>query len=553
LRRLLSAVFLLLLLATAFQGISGATAQSSPLVYVTSQYTLNRYGFATVNETVQFVNGGGSTLAAPGLTFGLGNLSSDVVDYNLTGSGFSVSAAGTSGPYTITGSVLPGNASRYVLSFLLNGVVTSEKNGSFEALVLSNPSLSAAVTRLLDVVQMPASTAFVSPPMGLKGTFSGTNNTYSAIPSSTGPVTAQTSVRALENEAGEDFNPLVVYYASREISVGSGGKPLVTDTIEFLNMGTMTLSTLYVVPLTGPSATVTILAQAEPRLIPSFSLSLSSDSIDLTSFAEGYPNGGIPAGANFTLSFQYALAGQYYSISGDQVTLNLPDSPPVPTFVDSYSIVISVPVGVSVVQGAPQAMSDVSPWQQGTTKLSYALSTAWGVDVGIPTASVIFAILLFGLFVSRTKATLEEETEEESSTEIATAMINAFDEKTNLINSLWPEISGKDPNEFEKAYFDELRGRLDSFRGRAIQRLNEARQKSTSQRFTELLNQIQGTEREVDRASKDKLNLYEQFYLRRMRKEVYDRLLPQYTKRLERALNILSDELHLVQREAKLL
>ena len=38
-----------------------------------------------------------------------------------------------------------------------------------------------------------------------------------------------------------------------------------------------------------------------------------------------------------------------------------------------------------------------------------------------------------------------------------------------------------------------------------------------------------------------------------MRKEVYDRLLPQYTKRLERALNQLSDELHTVQRESKLL
>ena len=132
-------------------------------------------------------------------------------------------------------------------------------------------------------------------------------------------------------------------------------------------------------------------------------------------------------------------------------------------------------------------------------------------------------------------------------------MIKTFDEKTNLINSLWPEIEAKDPNELEKAYFDELRGRLDTFRSRALQRLNEVRQKAASQRFAEVVNQIQATEREVDRAAKDKLNLYQQFYLRQMRKEVYDRLLPQYTKRLERALNQLSDELHTVQREAKLL
>lgn len=170
-------------------------------------------------------------------------------------------------------------------------------------------------------------------------------------------------------------------------------------------------------------------------------------------------------------------------------------------------------------------------------------------------ASVVFILLLIGLFAVRTTASPaeEEEEEEETSSELASGMITAFDEKTNVINGLWPEIDGKDPNEFDRAYFDELRGRLDSLRSKALQRLNETRQKSASQKFSEVVNQIQVTEREVDRAAKDKLNLYQQYHLRQMRKEVFDRLLPQYSKRLERALNQLSDELHTVQREAKLL
>lgn len=185
--------------------------------------------------------------------------------------------------------------------------------------------------------------------------------------------------------------------------------------------------------------------------------------------------------------------------------------------------------------------------------MSYSLSVGWAVGQGIPAASAIFALLLIGLYVSRTGMTEEEETEEVSSTERASAMIKAFDEKTSLINGLWPEVAAADPNELNMAYFDELRGRLDAFRSRALQRLNEVKQKSTTQRFFDLLNQIHTTEREVDRATKDKLNLYEQYYTKRMRKEVFDRLLPQYSKRLERALNQLSDELHVVQREAKLL
>jgi len=49
------------------------------------------------------------------------------------------------------------------------------------------------------------------------------------------------------------------------------------------------------------------------------------------------------------------------------------------------------------------------------------------------------------------------------------------------------------------------------------------------------------------------LNLYEQYYTRRMRQETFEKLLPSYRKRLESALNQLSDQLNLTQREAKML
>jgi uncharacterized membrane protein YheB (UPF0754 family) len=171
----------------------------------------------------------------------------------------------------------------------------------------------------------------------------------------------------------------------------------------------------------------------------------------------------------------------------------------------------------------------------------------------VPLASAIFAVLLFALFVSRTKTTEEEETEEESATERASAMIKAFEDKTSLINQILAEVPSIDPNDRTKVYFDGLRSRLDSYRSRALQRLNEVKQKSTTQKFFDLLNELHTTEREVDRAAKDTINLYEQYYTNRMRKDVFDRLLPTYRKRLEKALDQLSEELHVAQREAKLL
>jgi len=550
-------VLILALLPTQLPAHSqvGATSTSAK-VSVKSLYTLDRYGFATINESVKFTDNQTSAVQIPALTFGLGNLSSDVKGYTLTGSGFSLAPpASTGGPYTVstTQSIQAGGNATFVLSVLLDGVVTRTTSGTLRVLTLSSPSISSTVDSLLNVVQMPTSTSFKTAPQGLSGSITGSNNTYSSSASHVAP-SAVTSISYIQTSSVQDFNPLRVFEAARSISADSRGNPLVTDTIEFQNLGTTPLSTLYVQPLAPGSATATVEALTEPRLLSPVSVSLISDSIDLTQLAVGYPNNGVAAGGNFSITYQYPLGSRYYSVSGGQVTLNVPDTPPIRAFVDSFTIELSLPHGATSSNPAPTTTKGVTPWQTGQTNFSYGLSVGWAINDGVPLATVVFALLLIGLFASRTTtAEAEEEEEEESSSELASAMIKAFDEKTNLINSLWPEVESKDPNEIDKEYFDELRTRLDTFRSRALQRLNEVKQKSTSQKFYEVVNQIHQTEREVDRAAKDKLNLYQQYYTRQMRKEVFDRLLPQYTRRLEKALNQLSDELHTVQREAKLL
>ncbi|MDA4126834.1 MAG: hypothetical protein OK452_06505 [Thaumarchaeota archaeon] len=555
-RRLVSTVLLLLLLFALLPAQVPTHAQTSPRIDVKSQYIIDRYGFATINETVKFTNNGTSSVQLPSLSFGVGNLSSKVAAYNLTGKGFSLGTpASPGGPFSVSGGSLQGgNSTSFVLSVLVNGVVSTAKNGSLQVLTLSSPEINNRVDTLFEVVKMPASTAFRSQPLGLKANLGGSNNTYSASLTNVASPSAQTSVRAIAKSTNQDFHPLRAYGASRVISASSSGSPLLTDTIKFGNMGTTALTGLYVDALAASNAGVTILASADPRLINPYTIPLTGGAIDLTLVAIGYPTSGVPAGANYTISYQYALGSSHFSVSGGQVKISMPERPPIKAFVDSYTITLALPQGASVVQGAPGHLTNVTPWQSGHAQVAYALTVGWAIDSAVPAASLMFVLLLLGLFVARTTTAGEEVAEEEeSSGELASTMIKAFDEKTNLINSLWPEIEAKDPNEIDKEYFDELRGRLDTFRSRALQRLNEVRQKSASQRFSEVVNQIQATEREVERAAKDKLNLYQQYYLKQMRKEVFDRLLPQYTKRLGRALDQLSDELHTVQREAKLL
>jgi hypothetical protein len=521
---------------------------------VKSVYTLDRYGFATITETVSFKNNATSEVSIPSLTFGFGNLSSKIVQSNLTGTGFTYTNSSKGGPFSVNGpgSIQGGGNATFTLRALLNGVVSTAKNGSLKVFFLSSPSIGSRVDKISNEVLMPASTTFRSFPPGMNANLTGSVNSYTSSATGATP-SASTAVRAVNTLSVEDLHPLHVYYAERTIGTDTSGNPIVTEKIKFQNMGNTPLSTLRV-SILGPATTpLTVWTILQPRLINPVTTALTGGSIQLSLLAVGYPSNGVPAGTNFTITYQYKLGTSYYSVSGGQVNLNIPKSPPVRAFVDAYTIGLSLSQGAKTVQTVSGNFV-ATPWQTGNDRLAYSLSIGWAVDTGVPAASLIFLALLVGLFASRTTTAMEAEVEEEeSSTELASTMIKAFDEKTELINGLWAEVEAKDTNELDKAYFDGLRGRLDSFRSRALQRLNEVKQKSTSQRFFDVVNQIQATERELDRAAKDKLNLYQQYYLRQMRKEVFDRLLPQYTKRLERALNQLSDELHTVQREAKLL
>jgi len=520
----------------------------------TSQYVINRYGYALLNETIVFSNDGNTTMVVPGFEIGFGNLTSKVVSYNITGGGFRLGGASDEMYDVVAGQKLSARGNlTFGMQALLNNVVTTASNGTLQVQVLVRPSFNLTLVTLKESVDMPASTTFASVPVGLTAATGSSGVTYSATVDNVAAPAAQTQLKSIKQTSGQDFHPLIVYQAERVISVDSRENPVVTDHIFFQNVGTTSLSMLYLAPLTGADSTVTVIPPPVPHLLNPTSVALSDYGLNLTTTAAiGAP---ISPMENFTLVIQYPLPQKYYTSSGGVITLTIPNTPPISAFVDSYSVQFSLPTGYRVVKASPPAYMDVvpAPWEAGSLSMSYGLSVGWALSDGVPAASAIFVLLVIGLFVSRTSTTEEEETEEESSTESASAMIKAFDDKTSLINSIWPEIASADVNELSKAYFDEIRGRLDTFRNRALQRLNEVKQKSTTQKFFDLLNQMHTTEREVDRAAKDKLNLYEQYYTRRMRKEVFDRLLPQYSKRLEKALNDLSDELHIVQREAKLL
>lgn len=553
-KRVIVAAVLVLFLFALVPGTMPSHAQSTPQVLVKSQYSVNRYGFGVINETVTYKNNGTAAIPTPSIQVGFGNVTNKIFSYNVTTPGYAVSTSGSGNQslYTISNSGLsvgPGNSTSFSFKALVANIAVPQKGQNLSVLLVTRPSFSVQVKTMRLVIKMPDSTQFVTNPAGFNKFFSGVNVTYYHTVNNTAPSPALSQVSRIQTYSGQDFHPLDVYSASRVITVSGSGDPVVQDTLKFKNMGVTQLASLKVAPLTTPGSTLTVLSTAQPPLLQQALVSLTGDSISLSNAALGVP---VDPGANYSITYSYPLIKGLYNSTGGSVDIQIPRTPPILAFVDSYKISISVPPGVRVIQAPTVVLTKASPLQTGSVRISYGLSVGWALDSAVPAASMFFVVVLVGLFVLKTR-TPDEELPEETATEKASEMIRAFEEKTSLINSLFEEIPSRDPTALNKAYFDELRSRLDTFRSRALQRLNEVKQTSTTKRFFDLLSQMHETEREVERAAKDMLNLYEQFYTKRMRKEVFDKLLPSYRKRLDRALNQLSDELNTAQREAKLL
>jgi hypothetical protein len=547
------AVLLAALFALSFVPFEGIAAQGGPQVQVSQHYTVHRYGWATLNETVTYTNSGTAAVATPDIQLGFGNLTGRVATSTAVGGSFTSSLVGSgSGAVFEIGNGNQPIAAGASVSFTFDAIITgvgSDSNGSLYVEIVEQPSVNVQVSTLRSSIQMPTSTSLAKAPTGFSTTSTGSNYTYTGTFTNYNSTSATIRRAAVTNSTGIDYFPLTVAHASRTISVNTDGTPVVQDSITFTNGGATKMTKLYVKPLEASSGSVTIVPSDQPPLVASATVKLSGGAISLTVPGVGV---GVAAGDNYTITFDYALASQYYTKSGSTVSIALPSLPPIEMPVKSYDVTIQSRPGVNVLKDAPGRVENANPFVKGTIDVSYQITFGWALDSSVPLGSLLFALTLSALFITG-RSKRQEAEEEESASDTATPLIKAFEEKSGVIESMFEEVEGADASTANKVFFDDLRSRYDAFRSRAMQRLNEAKQASTSRRLTDLLGQLNEREREVDRAAKDMLNLYEQRYSNRMRDEVYNRLRPSYRKRMDKTLDQLSDVLNSVQREAKLL
>jgi hypothetical protein len=546
-------LFLLVPLAAT----ASAQASGTPVISIHNQYIINEFGYVILNETVTYSNNGTSSIQIPTVQLGIPDtLASHSHGFVLESKGQYSQTSSDSGnvtTFTITpGSptLAAGSSSSVSIDGYLSGVlnITAGVAGNMSTTILLSPSFNLKVNALNTDIQVPAG-GTINPTTGLfavPGTISEVyaNTTTNIVP------TIHTAVVNFTDTTATSWMPVQVYSVIRTIVPTSNGVPQVEDIVSLRNLASTVLSSLPLTLLASDISNVTIIPSSTPPTINPTPVVLTSGALNI---AAPPFSGQIQAGDNFTFAMVYNVPKSDISTSGNTVSVSIPYLLPIQAVVQNYTVTMSLPNGVQADGSTRTSVTNATPLNQGTIDLQYTVSPGWASGQAVPVAALLFGAVFLVLAFTRSQTVSEEEEEEEDEalSEMLAELIKTLEEKISIFQGFQDQVKDKSQGTVSRSDFNKIKNELDSLKVRATGRLNAVRQATTSQRYLDLLNQLQEAEREEDRAVKDLLNLYDQYQSKRMREETFKRLLSNYRKRVDSATNHLSDLLNLAQREGK--
>ncbi len=518
-------------------------------------YIITSYGFGVLNDSFTFKNNGTSAVQIPTLQVGLpGIAASRTFGVVLSPSDqFSVSQAPSNGDTILTitpnqPTLSPGATSTVALKAVLNNIL-NYSNGVYtnaaHVLVVVQPSLNVNVTQLKSTLIIPVGGALSPVPTGYVASASNaTAPSYTLTQAAVRPVGSALYLNFTDTNQSA-FTPLTVVNLVRTIVPSANAYPMVLDEFTIHNLAAYNIAQIHMYPLATSLRSVTLVPNTEPPLLNPQNVPLGSGGI--LAFASTSLAAPVLPNSSISLTVSYPLPASMMKISGNTVQLTIPYSPLIAAPVNNYTIRLAAVKGV-VPSGPTAVNKTVTPFTPGNVVFSYSVSLGWVADQAVPAAALIF-VIAFAMFAIQKPATKEEEGEKV--VRKLSDVLKAFDEKTGLETQYMAELASATKGSISKTEFDRMRNEVSELRTRAVQRLNEMKQDLGSGRQFDLLTRVAEAEKEEDRSFRDLLNLYLQYHGNRMNEETFKRLQPNYRKRVESAVNHLSDLLHQTQTEEK--
>jgi hypothetical protein len=552
------AVALMLGLALGYAPAFSQAAPSSSTASVSFNhyYIITSYGFGVLNDSFTFKNSGSTPVQIPTLQVGLpSKIASRTLGVVLSPSDqFSVSQSQGNGSTTLT--ITPnqptlnaGATSTVALKAVLNNIL-NYSNGVYtnaaHALILLSPSLNVNVTQLKSTIILPGGGALSPVPTGFTASLANsTSPSYTLSQASVTPLPSALYLNFTDTNQSA-FTPLKVVSLVRTIVPSANAYPMVEDEFTVQNLAAYNIAQIHLYPLASGLRSVKVLPNTEPPLMNPQSVTLGSGGV--LAFASTSLAAPLLPNSSISLRVSYPLPASMMAVSGNAVKVTIPYAPLIAAPVTNYAIKLAAAKGIVPIGATSVVNKTVTPFTPGNVVFSYTVSLGWVADQAVPAAALIF-VVAFALFAIQKPAAKEEEGEK--AVRRLSDVLKAFDEKTGLETQYMAELVSATKGSISRTEFDRMRNEVSELRARALQRLNEMKQVLGSGRQFDLLTRVAEAEKEEDRAFRDLLNLYLQYHGNRMNEETFRRLQPNYRKRVESAVNHLSDLLHQTQTEEK--
>jgi len=329
--------------------------------------------------------------------------------------------------------------------------------------------------------------------------------------------------------------------AKRELILSPLGDIRVRDTITMINYDNRSISKLKPSLLTNDFKSITII----PPLTNPFSNPLSDANKRQVDLGTNLTRGEI-----YTVTLEYPIKPSDFIKAKDGLfELSLTLKSPIDGVVYDYTLKVTLPEGFFAYSKTEENKVNASPLD-GEQRIEFRFGLAWASKDIMPIASFFFIATLIAFLIVG-KPFIKEELKE---IVIRTKeYIESFEEKITATKELIDLYKKRQSDQISKIEFKTTRQLLDERISKAIIKINELRPKliSLQPSLQELLSKISDLHRDYDRADRELINLYEQFFAKKVRAEAFDRLLPIHQRRVDEAKEGLLNSIDMLRSEVE--
>ena len=544
-------VIALLLVLPSLPYQAKAQATIDKISFFKHQMFVSDYGFILVNETIFIKNDFGTSVTLPSIDITYpSELYNKIIPQVISPSNFSFNITLTENHTRLTiyspqgYEIQPNENVTISVKFYLVKIFFPAGDLDYIAPIPLVPALSLPVEQANSSLSIPYFIVFASQHASftpriindrwtLIGTFSNVAQGFS--------ITENVKISTLEEIY---FALLEFTEAKRELIFSSIGDIMVRDSITMINYDNKSISNLEPSLLTDDFKSVIII----PPLTNPFPNPLTEE--PLKKLTEVPLGTSLEKGEKYTVTLEYSIKSSDFIKAKDGLfELSLPLNSPIDGVVYDYTVKVTLPEGFFAHSKTEESILNASPLE-GEQRIEIRLGSAWASKEIMPVASFIFIATLIA-FIIVEKPFIKEELRE---IVIKTReYIESFEEKITATKELIDLYGKRKSERISKVEFKMTQQLLEERRNKATIKINELRPKliSLQPSLQKPLSEISDLHRDYDRVVRELINLYEQVFTKKVKVEVFDRLLPVQQRRVDEARERLLNSIDVLRREVE--